>query len=101
MKNTLALLAVLSALLVACSSEIDRDYIRGRKWITEDGYKVGGANAIDFSNADFKMQGDTILYHDTAAAIVTGLYKTDNILKVKSIKSGEEGKYLDAVEYTR
>ena len=89
-----------ACVFISCSSEIDHSYISSRQWIYESGYQASGTVGLDFTNGSSTLKGDTIYTDGAPVAIVTALYKSDNILKLKSL-SGEEGKYLDAVEYTR
>jgi hypothetical protein len=100
MKLKFSILVLTLALFSACSSEIDHDYIRNRKWIAEEGFKIDDLKAMEFTGS-YELKGDTVYSGGVAKAVVTALYKNDNILMVKSIPGGEEGKYLDAVEYVR
>ncbi len=99
MKNLLFLLCAV-ALLAGCSSAIDPTYITTRNWVYESGYRIDSLNVLDFKGGTFVLGHDTILTDGKAKAVVTGLFKGDNILEIKSL-SGQEGKYLDEVEYTR
>lgn len=100
MKTALASFLFVAALLVGCSSKVDPDYVRARQWIWESGYQVGTTAGIDFTDGNAELRGDTIYQDGVPVAIITALYKTDNMIHIKSM-SGEEGKYLDHVEYTR
>ena len=99
MKNVLLFLfAVL--LFASCSSALDPKYITERNWVYESGYKIQDLNVLDFKSGTFELAHDTIFLNGQPQAIATALYKGDNVLEIKSMK-GEEGKYLDMVEYTR
>jgi hypothetical protein len=100
MKTALASFLLVAALLVGCSSEVDHEYIRTRTWIWESGYQVGTTAGLDFIDGNSELKGDTIYQDGAPMAIITALYKTDNMIHIKSM-GGEEGKYLDHVEYTR
>lgn len=99
MKTLRPLLLVL-ILAAGCSSTIDPKYISERNWVYESGFKVQDLNVLDFKSGTFELVHDTIFLNGQPQAVATALYKGDNVLEIKSLK-GEEGKYLDMVEYTR
>jgi hypothetical protein len=99
MKNTFLFLIV-TAFFASCSSALDPKYITERNWVYESGYKIQDLNVLDFKGGTFEFAHDTIFLNGQPQAIATALYKGDNVLEIKSLK-GEEGKYLDMVEYTR
>jgi hypothetical protein len=101
MKTFACIPTTLVLLFAACSSAVDHDYIRARAWIYESGYHVDDELGFDFKSETHQLRGDTIVVNGVPKAVVTALYKGDNILKIRSVESGEEGKYLDKVEYTR
>jgi hypothetical protein len=93
-------LLILLILAAGCSSAIDPKYITERNWVYESGFKVQDLNVLDFKSGAFELVHDTIFLNGQPQATATALYKGDNVLEIKSLK-GEEGKYLDMVEYTR
>ncbi|HLG02493.1 MAG TPA: hypothetical protein VI731_02790 [Bacteroidia bacterium] len=98
MKNTAAIL-ILLFLFVSCSSEIDHAYIKARTWVHHDGFKLDGEPGFEFTSGIYELKGDTIYSGSQPKAVVTALFKNDNLLKIKSLSDGETGKYLDAIEF--
>ena len=99
MKNLIPFLVVI-ILAASCSSAVDPKYIGERNWVYESGFKANDLNVLDFKSGLYEISHDTIFMNGQPQMIVTGLFKGDNMIEVKSMK-GEEGKYLDMVEYSR
>lgn len=94
-------LAILFLSVFFCScGGVDYKYVKSKYWSYDEGFRVGKGDFMFFDkgNENFSINGDTIFYKSKPTAIIVDLNKKYFSLTLKSIETGELGRYRDESE---
>jgi hypothetical protein len=82
--------------------KVDRDteYVKEKLWSYSGGFKIGLGDflKLDGDASLFDLKGDTIYYKTKPMARIVRLNKHLFLMKIESLKSGEEGAYINVEE---
>ena len=73
------------------------NYVREGLWFHKDGFKFDISGSVDFTEESgrYRLSNDTILVYNVPTAIIIKVNKFLQEMTIKSINSGETGKYYN------
>lgn len=88
-------LIIASLFILGCG--LDAEYIRSKDWQIDSGYRILGADFIDFrdENSLLRLSNDTIFYEGDPVGRITKVSKFWGVITITSMDGKKAGEYID------